>query len=167
MLSVADLIFSTTQSPYLAMVFCFFIGFSMNTMRINARKHTIEATKTEAQAELVGSYSGHALYSLPIGRLCYPWSSYKLCPYGSSSSCLFSTPYRANNLYLCSFPFIAAEQSMRKPILIVDPFSTGALYGPALQKLGLCLLWCCLSTSSFFTLYAFLSGRRHGRSKTS
>ncbi|WP_375611453.1 ATP-grasp domain-containing protein [Bartonella sp. AA9NXGY] len=25
---------------------------------------------------------------------------------------------------------------MRKPILIVDPFSTGALYGPALQKLG-------------------------------
>ncbi|WP_375626623.1 hypothetical protein [Bartonella sp. MU37NMGALS] len=25
---------------------------------------------------------------------------------------------------------------MRKPILIVDPFSTGALYAPALQKLG-------------------------------
>ncbi len=25
---------------------------------------------------------------------------------------------------------------MRKPILIVDPFSKGALYGPALQKLG-------------------------------
>ncbi len=63
MLSVADLIFSTTQSPYLAVVFCFFIGFSMNTMRINARKHTIEATKTEAQAELVGSYSG-MLYTL-------------------------------------------------------------------------------------------------------
>ncbi|WP_375653516.1 MFS transporter [Bartonella sp. OD88NMGDW] len=63
MLSVADLVFSTTQSPYLAVVFCFFIGFSMNTMRINARKHTIEATKTEAQAELVGSYSG-MLYTL-------------------------------------------------------------------------------------------------------
>ncbi|WP_375670163.1 hypothetical protein [Bartonella sp. PS7NMGDW] len=63
MLSVADLIFSTTQSPYLAVVFCFFIGFSMNTMRINARKHRIEATKTEAQAELVGSYSG-MLYTL-------------------------------------------------------------------------------------------------------
>ncbi|WP_375669819.1 hypothetical protein [Bartonella sp. CL29QHWL] len=63
MLSMADLIFSTTQSPYFAVVFCFFIGFSMNTMRINARKHTIEATKTEAQAELVGSYSG-MLYTL-------------------------------------------------------------------------------------------------------
>ncbi|WP_375680142.1 MULTISPECIES: hypothetical protein [unclassified Bartonella] len=25
---------------------------------------------------------------------------------------------------------------MKKPILIVDPFSTGALYAPALQKLG-------------------------------
>ncbi|WP_246744185.1 hypothetical protein [Bartonella grahamii] len=136
MLSVADLIFSTTQSPYLAVVFCFFIGFSMNTMRINARKHTIEATKTEAQAELVGSYSG-MLYTLSQSAgLCYPWSSYKLCPYGSSSSCLSSPPYRLNNLYLCSFPFIAAEQSMRKTILIVDPFSTGALYGPALQKLG-------------------------------
>nr|WP_244426852.1 hypothetical protein [Bartonella senegalensis] len=35
----------------------------MNTMRINARKHMIEATKTEAQAELVGSYSG-MLYTL-------------------------------------------------------------------------------------------------------
>ncbi|GAA4659130.1 MFS transporter [Bartonella pachyuromydis] len=63
LLSVADVIFSTTQLPYLAVVFCFFIGFSMNTMRINARKHTIEATKTEAQAELVGSYSG-MLYTL-------------------------------------------------------------------------------------------------------
>ncbi|UNE53497.1 hypothetical protein [Bartonella machadoae] len=58
MLSTSDLIFSITQSPYLAVFFCFFIGFSMNTMRINARKHTIEATRTEAQAELVGSYSG-------------------------------------------------------------------------------------------------------------
>lgn len=63
MLGLADLIFSTTQSPYLAVVFCFFIGFSMNTMRINARKHMIEATKTETQAELVGSYSG-MLYTL-------------------------------------------------------------------------------------------------------
>lgn len=63
LLSVADVIFSITQLPYLAVVFCFFIGFSMNTMRINARKHMIEATKTEAQAELVGSYSG-MLYSL-------------------------------------------------------------------------------------------------------
>ncbi|UNF40636.1 hypothetical protein MNL09_00140 [Bartonella krasnovii] len=63
MLGLADLIFSTTQSPYLAVAFCFFIGFSMNTMRINARKHMIEATKTETQAELVGSYSG-MLYTL-------------------------------------------------------------------------------------------------------
>ncbi len=63
LLSVADVIFSITQLPYLAVVFCFFIGFSMNTIRINARKHTIEATKTEAQAELVGSYSG-MLYTL-------------------------------------------------------------------------------------------------------
>ncbi|USP03497.1 MFS transporter [Bartonella taylorii] len=63
MLGVADLIFSTTQSPYLAVVFCFFIGFSMNTMRINARKHMIEATQTETQAELVGSYSG-MLYTI-------------------------------------------------------------------------------------------------------
>ncbi|VEJ44885.1 hypothetical protein [Bartonella vinsonii] len=38
MLGVADLIFSTTQSPHLAVIFCFFIGFSMNTMRINAAK---------------------------------------------------------------------------------------------------------------------------------
>ncbi|EJF77785.1 hypothetical protein MCO_00923 [Bartonella sp. DB5-6] len=58
MLGVADLIFSTTQLPYLAVVFCFFIGFSMNTMRINARKYMIEETQTEIQAELVGSYSG-------------------------------------------------------------------------------------------------------------
>ncbi|EJF76191.1 hypothetical protein ME7_01180 [Bartonella birtlesii LL-WM9] len=63
MLGMADLIFSTTQSPYLAVVFCFFIGFSMNTMRINARKHMIEATQTETQAELVGSYSG-MLYTI-------------------------------------------------------------------------------------------------------
>lgn len=63
MLGVADLVFSTTQAPYLAVVFCFFIGFSMNTMRINARKHMIEATQTEAQAELVGSYSG-MLYTI-------------------------------------------------------------------------------------------------------
>ncbi|WP_273757038.1 hypothetical protein [Bartonella sp. MM73XJBT] len=63
LLSVADAIFSITQLPYLAVVFCFFIGFSMNTIRINARKHTIEATKTETQAELVGSYSG-MLYTL-------------------------------------------------------------------------------------------------------
>ncbi|WP_144753070.1 MFS transporter [Bartonella saheliensis] len=63
MLGLADFIFSTTQSPYLAVAFCFFIGFSMNTMRINARKHMIEATKTEIQAELVGSYSG-MLYTL-------------------------------------------------------------------------------------------------------
>ncbi|WP_375637018.1 MULTISPECIES: hypothetical protein [unclassified Bartonella] len=167
MLSVADLIFSTTQSPYLAVVFCFFIGFSMNPMRINARKHTIEATKTEAQAELVGNYSSICFNSFPIGRLCHPWSSYKLCPYRESSSCSSSTPYRLDNLYLCSFPFIIVEQSMKKPIFIVDPFSTGALYVPALQKFRLCLLWRCLSTSSFFTLYAFLSGRGHGRSKTS
>ncbi|WP_246257407.1 hypothetical protein [Bartonella gabonensis] len=63
MLGLADLIFSTTQSPYLAVVFCFFIGFSMKPMRINARKHMIEATKIETQAELVGSYSG-MLYTL-------------------------------------------------------------------------------------------------------
>ncbi|WP_244393483.1 hypothetical protein [Bartonella tribocorum] len=62
-LGLADLIFSTTQSPYWAVIFCFFIGFSMNTMRINARKHMIEATRTETQAELVGSYSG-MLYTL-------------------------------------------------------------------------------------------------------
>ncbi len=111
--------------------------------------------------------AAYALYSLPIGRLCHPWSSYKLCPYGESSSCSSSTPYRVDNLYLCSFPFIIVEQSMKKPILIVDPFSTGALYIPALQKFRLCLLWRCLSTSSFFTLYTFLSGRGHGRSKTS
>ncbi|WP_412058485.1 hypothetical protein [Bartonella sp. DGB2] len=57
-LSIADLIFTTAQSPYLAMVFCFFIGFSMNTMRINTRKQIIESTQTEAEAEHVGNYSG-------------------------------------------------------------------------------------------------------------
>ncbi|UTO27728.1 hypothetical protein [Bartonella harrusi] len=63
MLSTSDLIFSITQSPYLVVVFCFFIGFSVNTMRINARKHTIEATRTESQAEILGNYSG-MLYTI-------------------------------------------------------------------------------------------------------
>lgn len=48
---------------------------------------------------------------------------------------------------------------MSKPILIIDPFSTGALYGPALQKLG----YACYGVISQPTLSSHLTLSYQGK----
>lgn len=107
----------------------------MNTMRINARKHMIEATKQKLKqswweaivACFIRSPNRRVMLFLVFLQALLLWAPKQ--PF-------ISSPYRADNLYLCSFSFITAGPNMNKTILIVDPFSTGALYAPALQKLG-------------------------------
>ncbi len=61
-LMCCDYIFTTSPVAELSIVACFFIGFSINTIRINTRKHMIDQVKNKREAEEVGSYSA-ALYT--------------------------------------------------------------------------------------------------------
>ena len=62
-LLLADLIFTLSWHPYMAIVACLFIGFSINTIRINARKTVIDKTSSDNEADQVSSLSA-LMYTL-------------------------------------------------------------------------------------------------------
>ena len=62
-LLLADLIFTLSWHPYMAIVACLFIGFSINTIRINARKTIIDKTSNDNEADQVSSLSA-LMYTL-------------------------------------------------------------------------------------------------------
>lgn len=62
-LLLADLIFTLSWHPYMAIVACLFIGFSINTIRIHARKTVIDKTSNDSEADQVSSLSA-LMYSL-------------------------------------------------------------------------------------------------------
>ncbi|WP_244422712.1 hypothetical protein [Liberibacter crescens] len=71
-LSVADIIFTQTNIPLLAVLVCFFIGFSINTIRINIRKEIIDETTTKIEADSVSKYSATIYtFSQSIGPLAF------------------------------------------------------------------------------------------------
>ena len=62
-LLLADLIFTLSWHPYMAIVACLFIGFSINTIRIHARKTVIDKTSNDNEADQVSSLSA-LMYTL-------------------------------------------------------------------------------------------------------
>ena len=62
-LLLADLIFTLSWHPYMAIVACLFIGFSINTIRIHARKTVIDKTSNDSEADQVSSLSA-LMYTL-------------------------------------------------------------------------------------------------------
>lgn len=62
-LLLADLIFTLSWHPYMAIVACLFIGFSINTIRIHARKTVIDKTSSDNEADQVSSLSA-LMYTL-------------------------------------------------------------------------------------------------------
>lgn len=62
-LLLADLIFTLSWHPYMAIVACLFIGFSINTIRIHARKTVIDKTGSDSEADQVSSLSA-LMYTL-------------------------------------------------------------------------------------------------------
>ena len=62
-LLLADLIFTLSWHPYMAIVACLFIGFSINTIRIHARKTIIDKTSNDNEADQVSSLSA-LMYTL-------------------------------------------------------------------------------------------------------
>lgn len=62
-LLLADLIFTLSWHPYMAIVACLFIGFSINTIRIHARKTVIDKTGNDSEADQVSSLSA-LMYTL-------------------------------------------------------------------------------------------------------
>ena len=62
-LLLADLIFTLSWHPYVAIVACLFIGFSINTIRIHARKTVIDKTSNDSEADQVSSLSA-LMYTL-------------------------------------------------------------------------------------------------------
>ena len=62
-LLLADLIFTLSWHPYMAIVACLFIGFSINTIRIHARKTVIDKTGNDNEADQVSSLSA-LMYTL-------------------------------------------------------------------------------------------------------
>ena len=62
-LLLADLIFTLSWHPYMAIVACLFIGFSINTIRIHARKTVIDKTSSDSEADQVSSLSA-LMYTL-------------------------------------------------------------------------------------------------------
>ena len=62
-LLLADLIFTLSWHPYMAIVACLFIGFSINTIRIHARKTIIDKTSNDNEADQVSSVSA-LMYTL-------------------------------------------------------------------------------------------------------
>lgn len=62
-LLLADLIFTLSWHPYVAIVACLFIGFSINTIRIHARKTVIDKTSSDNEADQVSSLSA-LMYTL-------------------------------------------------------------------------------------------------------
>ena len=62
-LLLADLIFTLSWHPYMAIVACLFIGFSINTIRIHARKTIIDKTSSDNEADQVSSLSA-LMYTL-------------------------------------------------------------------------------------------------------
>ena len=62
-LLLADLIFTLSWHPYMAIVACLFIGFSINTIRIHARKTIIDKTSNDSEADQVSSLSA-LMYTL-------------------------------------------------------------------------------------------------------
>lgn len=62
-LLLADLIFTLSWHPYMAIVACLFIGFSINTIRIHARKTVIDKTSNDSEADQVSSVSA-LMYTL-------------------------------------------------------------------------------------------------------
>ena len=62
-LFLADCIFTLSWHPYFAVLACLFIGFSINTIRINARKFIIDHTSNDTQADQVSSLSA-LMYTL-------------------------------------------------------------------------------------------------------
>ncbi len=62
-LLLADLIFTLSWHPYVAIVACLFIGFSINTIRIHARKTIIDKTSNDNEADQVSSLSA-LMYTL-------------------------------------------------------------------------------------------------------
>ena len=62
-LLLADLIFTLSWHPYMAIVACLFIGFSINTIRIHARKTIIDKTGNDNEADQVSSLSA-LMYTL-------------------------------------------------------------------------------------------------------
>lgn len=62
-LFLADCIFTLSWHPYFAVLACLFIGFSINTIRINARKFIIDNTSNDTQADQVSGMSA-LMYTL-------------------------------------------------------------------------------------------------------
>lgn len=62
-LLLSDLIFTLSWHPYMAIVACLFIGFSINTIRIHARKTVIDKTSSDSEADQVSSLSA-LMYTL-------------------------------------------------------------------------------------------------------
>ena len=62
-LLLSDLIFTLSWHPYMAIVACLFIGFSINTIRIHARKTVIDKTSSDNEADQVSSLSA-LMYTL-------------------------------------------------------------------------------------------------------
>ncbi len=62
-LLLADLIFTLSWHPYMGIVACLFIGFSINTIRIHARKTVIDKTSSDNEADQVSSLSA-LMYTL-------------------------------------------------------------------------------------------------------
>lgn len=62
-LMVSDYFFVMSANPRYAMVACFFIGISINTIRINARKQIIDQTIDDEEADRVSSFSA-IIYTL-------------------------------------------------------------------------------------------------------
>lgn len=62
-LFLADCIFTLSWHPYFAVLACLFIGFSINTIRINARKFIIDHTSNDTQADQVSGLSA-LMYTL-------------------------------------------------------------------------------------------------------
>ncbi|WP_295878802.1 hypothetical protein [uncultured Bartonella sp.] len=62
-LLLADLIFTLSWHPYMAIVACLFIGFSINTIRIHARKTIIDKTGNDNEADQFSSLSA-LMYTL-------------------------------------------------------------------------------------------------------
>lgn len=71
-LTLADIIFTLSTIPLLSVLVCFFIGFSINTIRINLRKEIIDETTHIHEAHAVAKFSATIYtFSQSIGPLAF------------------------------------------------------------------------------------------------